>query len=253
MIRDVSESYRLAIQETVAHFINWRPSIEKIDKLKTEGGWNNDWEASLELIRRQINYQKLSFKVPRKLDLIDVFNNFYFGGEPKGDSKEWKGFIRNEKLLVNQNFFREISKKDFKWGFVSGAEASSIKFILEERLNLIKPPFIAMGDAPDKPSPEGLIKLSRQLVGKELGEGVPPITFIGDTVADVLTIKNARRAIPTQIFFTLAVSPPHLQKKQQINKRIQYEKELKLAGSDYIINSTKETIKYTLKLINRSV
>jgi len=35
VIRDVTNSYRLAIQETVNFFSGWRPSIEDIDSIKS--------------------------------------------------------------------------------------------------------------------------------------------------------------------------------------------------------------------------
>ena len=52
VIRDVSASYRRAIIETVHHFHGQRPEPAAIDGLKSEGSWNNDWQASLELLRR---------------------------------------------------------------------------------------------------------------------------------------------------------------------------------------------------------
>ena len=45
VIRDVSNSYRMAIQETVSFFCGWKPSIEDIDSIKSEGCWNNDWDS----------------------------------------------------------------------------------------------------------------------------------------------------------------------------------------------------------------
>ena len=55
VIRDVGGSYRRAIADTVEQFTSsYRPSITDIDDLKSEGIWNNDWDASLELIRRQL-------------------------------------------------------------------------------------------------------------------------------------------------------------------------------------------------------
>ena len=46
--------YRRALQETVAHYSGWKPSAADIDGLKAEGSWNNDWDASLELLRRAV-------------------------------------------------------------------------------------------------------------------------------------------------------------------------------------------------------
>ncbi|MBO3464500.1 TIGR01548 family HAD-type hydrolase, partial [Aetokthonos hydrillicola CCALA 1050] len=54
VVRDVGGSYRRALADTVQHFTDhaYRPTSEDIDQLKSEGTWNNDWEASQELIYR---------------------------------------------------------------------------------------------------------------------------------------------------------------------------------------------------------
>ena len=39
VIRDVTNSYRMAIQETVSFFCTWKPSIQDIDTIKSEGVW----------------------------------------------------------------------------------------------------------------------------------------------------------------------------------------------------------------------
>jgi len=36
----------------VHHYCGWEPGHETVDALKGEGRWNNDWDASLELLRR---------------------------------------------------------------------------------------------------------------------------------------------------------------------------------------------------------
>ena len=97
MIRDVGGSYRRAIVETVHHYSGVRPAPEAIDALKAEGCWNNDWEASLELLRRDA---ASSAALPAFDDLVAVFNGFYFGGDPEGDPSGWRGFIGDEPLLV---------------------------------------------------------------------------------------------------------------------------------------------------------
>ena len=64
VIRDVSMSYRKSIQLTVEHYTNWKPSMNDIDLLKSEGIYNNDWDLSLELInRRNQAKQKYSFSL----------------------------------------------------------------------------------------------------------------------------------------------------------------------------------------------
>ena len=54
VLRDVGGSYRRAIADTVEHYTagQYRPTIEDIDQLKSEGIWNNDWKASEVMIHR---------------------------------------------------------------------------------------------------------------------------------------------------------------------------------------------------------
>jgi len=237
VIRDVTLSYRMAIQETVCCFCGWKPSIQDIDTIKSEGYWNNDWDLSLEMIKRHVQNNNLSLSTPTRNKLIECFDNFYFGGNPNHDSSEWTGFIRNERLLVKKNLFDELTQRRIGWGFVSGAELPSAKFVLEQRLGLISAPLIAMGDAPDKPDPTGFISLSSKLSKKPLGVSNPPIAYIGDTVADVKTVINARSMIPQQEFISLAIAPPHLHEESNHKKRLNYETKLREAGADLILKS----------------
>jgi HAD superfamily phosphatase len=46
VLTEVSESYRAAIVETVAHFTGQRVSRDLIQQYKNQGGWNNDWALS---------------------------------------------------------------------------------------------------------------------------------------------------------------------------------------------------------------
>ena len=59
VVRDVGGSYRRALADTVEHFSNgaYRPDQTEIDQLKSEGIWNNDWQASQELIYRYFEAQ----------------------------------------------------------------------------------------------------------------------------------------------------------------------------------------------------
>ena len=237
VIRDVTNSYRMAIQETVDFFCGWRPSIEDIDFIKSEGCWNNDWDLSLEMINRHLKNNKISISAPARKTLIKCFENYYFGGDPFDESSEWSGFIKNETLLVKKNLFDELTRLKIGWGFLSGAELPSATFVLEKRLGLDSAPLIAMGEAPDKPDPTGFISLSSKLSKKPLGASNIPIAYIGDTVADVKTVINARIKIPDQKFISLAIAPPHLHIDFNHAKRLNYESDLRKAGADLIIKS----------------
>jgi HAD superfamily phosphatase len=230
VIRDVAGSYRRALAETVHHYSGWRPDPACIDALKGEGVWNNDWQASLELLRRR----GLS-PLPDFDALVSVFSRYYFGGDPQSDPSGWEGFIRAERLLVDHDFFTQLGREGIAWGFVSGAEPASACFVLEQRLGLRNPPLIAMGDAPDKPDPTGLLRLAR-LLGGEHGALAPPVAYLGDTVADVLTVLNARLACPERRFLSLAVAPPHLHSDPPA--RLRYEQGLARAGADAVVSRT---------------
>jgi HAD superfamily phosphatase len=213
----------------VQHYCGWQPSADAIDALKAEGAWNNDWDCSLELLRRH------GAELPDRTALIDVFSGFYFGGDPEGDPSQWTGFIGDEPLLVNASFFTMLSQQKVRWGFVSGAEPPSARFVLQQRLGLQDPPLIAMGDAPDKPDPTGLIHLAKAL-GADTEEA--QVAYLGDTVADVNTVVQARKRWPEQQFVSLAVVPPHLQSEEQAPARRIYEQQLMEAGADLVLNST---------------
>ncbi len=237
VIRDVGNSYRLAVQKTVSHFCGWEPTPIDIDNLKNEGIWNNDWDLSLELIKRYIAKKDLKIHEPFRNEIINHFEKLYFGCKSSSDYSQWTGFIKNENLLVDKTFFDNLTKIGIKWGFVSGAEPESARFVLENRLKLQTPPLIAMNDAPDKPNPQGLIYLARELSETQLGREALPIAYVGDTIADVKTVLNARKEILNQRFISIAVAPPHLHVKSFINERLQYERNLRNAGADLIINS----------------
>ena len=240
VIRSVENSYRLALIKTVYKFSGWEPSYTDIDNAKNEGIWNNDWDLSLELIKRFIRKKNLSLKIPSREKIVKCFEGFYFGGDPNKDSKNWSGFITNEDLLVDKKFFDSIQKNGMIWGFVSGAESASAKFVLEKRLGLKSPPLISMGDAPDKPDPKGFIDLSKKLLGDKLGSSNIPIVYVGDTIADVNTVMNAKKEIPSQKFISIGIAPPHLHSKSRIKERNIYEKNLQDAGADLILNSINE-------------
>ena len=240
VIRSVESSYRLSLQKTVYQFCGWEPSYKDIDNAKNEGIWNNDWDLSLELINRNIKSKRSKLKPPQRKDVINCFENFYFGGNPNADSKDWSGFIKDEKLLVKKEFFASLSTNRIIWGFVSGAESASAKFVLEKRLQLVSPPLIAMGDAPDKPDPQGFLYLASKLCRNNLGQENIPIAYVGDTVADINTVNNAKARIPSQNFISIGLAPPHLHLESRIKERISYESNLKAAGADLIINSVND-------------
>ena len=248
VIRSVENSYRLSLKKTVYKFSGWEPSYIDIDNAKNEGIWNNDWDLSLELIKRYIRKENLSLEIPSREEIVKCFEELYFGGDPNEDSKSWSGFITNEELLVDKKFFDLLQRNGIIWGFVSGAESASARFVLEKRLGLKSPPLISMEDAPSKPDPKGFIDLSKKLLGDKLGPSNIPIAYVGDTIADVNTVINAREKIPSQKFISIGIAPPHLHLKSRLQERNSYETNLRNAGVDLILNSINELKDINLNL-----
>ena len=232
------------------HYGGGEPGHETVAAFQGEGRGNNDWEARLELLRRHslthpsTAQSSNSASLPSRVDLIEVFSRFYFGSDPEGDPFCWDGFICDEPLLVDPNFFAALTDRDIVWGFVSGAEPPSARFLLEQRLGLQNPPLIAMGDAPDKPDPEGLIRLASTLLDCGLGSDAPLIAYLGDTVADVKTVTRAREQVPQQRWMSLAVVPPHLQSPEQSEARADYEENLRAAGAEVIFTDTQAALNW---------
>ncbi len=237
VIRSVENSYRLSLKKTVYKFTGWEPSYIDIDNAKNEGIWNNDWDLSLEFIKSFKKKGNFNIEIPSREEIVKCFEQYYFGGDPNEDSKYWSGLITNEELLVDKKFFDLLESNGIIWGFVSGAESASAKFVLEKRLGLKSPPLISMGDAPDKPDPKGFIILSKKLLGDKLGTSNIPIGYVGDTIADINTVMNAKKEIPCQKFISIGIAPPHLHSKSRLSERNSYEKNLKDAGADLILNS----------------
>ena len=106
-----------------------------------------------------------------------------------------------------------------------------------------------MCDAPDKPDPRGFIELSKKLLGDKFGPTNIPIAYVGDTIADINTVINARKEIPSQKFISIGIAPPHLHLKSRLKERYVYETNLRNSGADIILNSINELETINLALL----
>lgn len=245
VIRDVAGSYRRAIADTVEYFTNnnYRPTMQDIDNLKAEGKWNNDWEASQEFIYRYFEGKAetreniaLSYEA-----IVDFFQRRYRGNQLE-QPELWDGYITTEPLLVDGDYFERLTANGVAWGFVSGATRRSAQYILEYRLGLTNPVLIAMEDAPGKPDPTGLL-LGVQLLEEKLS--LPsdlPIFYVGDTVADIMTIINAQTLQPERNFTAIGVLPPHIQTKTTL--RDEYREKLLKVGAQRVINTVRDFLPF---------
>ncbi|OUC13793.1 MAG: imidazoleglycerol-phosphate dehydratase [Alkalinema sp. CACIAM 70d] len=236
VIRDVAGSYRRALADTVEQFTQgaYRPTPQDIDALKSEGLWNNDWEASQELIYRHFEQQgQPRSQVDLSYDtIVAFFQGKYRGEQPDGT---WTGYITQEPLLVDAAYFDALTAAEVKWGFFSGATTASATFVLTQRVGLRSPLLVAMEDAPGKPDPTGLFAALTQL-GEHPGDR--PVAYVGDTVADMHTVGQARQMQPDRRWIGLGVLPPHI--AADADRREAYSERLRQAGADRVVSSVRE-------------
>jgi HAD superfamily phosphatase len=239
VIRDVGGSYRRALADTVEHFTQGRsrPTAAAIDELKGEGCWNNDWEASQELIYRYFEAQGQARAVTA-LDyaqIVEFFQTKYRGEVPQPDGTvQWTGYICQEPLLVAKAYFDDLTAMNIAWGFVSGATKASATFVLESRLGLVDPLLIAMEDAPGKPDPTGMFMALEQL-GSSANQ---PVFYVGDTVADMYTIVKAEELRPDRDWIAVGVLPPHVQDGG--DRQAEYTKTLNQAGANMVLSNVQD-------------
>jgi HAD superfamily phosphatase len=229
IVRDVGGSYRRALADTVEHFTGggFRPSSQEIDALKGEGIWNNDWEASQELISRYFEgrvRENLAYST-----IVEFFQSRYRGTDPVN----WNGYICGEPLLMSAAYLKSLSEARIAWGFFSGATRGSAGYVLEKRLGLVEPVLIAMEDAPGKPDPTGLF-----LTLEKLGCGECPVIYVGDTVADMYTIAQAREKDETRKWIAVGVLPPHVQETEERKNR--YRETLEQAGASIVLDNVEK-------------
>ncbi|WP_204106662.1 MULTISPECIES: TIGR01548 family HAD-type hydrolase [Spirulina sp. CCY15215] len=238
VVRDVGNSYRRALADTVEEFTQggYRPSQEDIDRLKSEGIWNNDWEGSQELIYRYFESQG---KKRAEIELnyaaiVEFFQSRYRGA----DGENFNGYITTEPLLLQAKYLETLSKNGIAWGFFSGATRGSAEYVLGRRLGLENPVLIAMEDAPGKPDPTGLFETVKQLEIKHNLAANLPVFYAGDTVADMYTVEKARELYPERIWIGVGILPPHVQSSPE--SRESYETQLAQAGAKIVLGNVQE-------------
>ena len=239
VIRDVGNSYRKAIADTVEKFTGgaWRPTMEDLDNLKSEGIWNNDWEASQELVYRYFEaMDKTRAEVDLNLDLnydriVEFFQKRYRGEHPE----LFDGYIADEPLLVSPSYFQQLHYNQIAYGFFSGATRGSAEFIIQQRLKLNNPILVAMEDAPSKPDPSGMFAAISQL---ETNSSNVPAFYLGDTVADMYTISKARELKPERNWVAIGILPPHVQISP--TRQADYAQKLMEAGAEIVLSNVEK-------------
>lgn len=238
VIRDVGQSYRRALADTVEAFTDgqFRPTMADIDALKAEGAWNNDWLASQEFVYRfwEANGRSRVEFALNYDELVLFFQKRYRGPNPE-DPTSWTGYICDEPLLVESSYFAQLTQANIAWGFFSGATPPSAKFVLTQRVGLVDPVLVAMNDAPEKPDPTGL-----QMVVDRLAPSADPrpVFYAGDTAADMQTVLKARKIAPDRLWIAVGILPPHALADAATRDR--YTATLEAKGADFVLSSVTE-------------
>ncbi|MFC1730514.1 histidinol-phosphate transaminase [candidate division KSB1 bacterium] len=175
VLADVSQSYRIAAKKTVEFFTKQKISPEEIQLLKEEGGFNNDWVLTKELILRKgksIGFNAVKAK----------FQEFYLGNS-------WDGLILREDLLLSRENLEEL-KKSNRLGIITGRPRQEAEFFLNK--NKIRDLFeivICKEDVEgkEKPDPYGLILALKKMKVP----GSCSVYYLGDSVDDMIAAKKA--------------------------------------------------------------
>ena len=243
VIRDVGNSYRRALADTVEDYTRrllssaWRPSNFEIDELKREGIWNNDWEGSQELIARAWEQEK-GDRASLPLDfeeMVAFFQSRYRGSGQNPD--DWDGYINDEPLLVAPDYFEQLTQGGVHWGFFSGATRGSAHYILTRRLHLQTPVLHAMEDGPEKPDPSGLLWVVEQLE-QQAGLSIQGVAYCGDTSSDMQALLAARDRCPDRQWKAVGVVPPHLWEEPE--RQAQHAAMMGDRGADVVLTGVCE-------------
>lgn len=239
VVRDVGGSYRRAIADTVEHFTDhlYRPTSEDIDELKSEGIWNNDWQASQELILRYWEDQGFSTEEEKLVDYQEVIA--FFQDKYRGESPDnWNGYITDEPLLMTVEYLASLTNAGMAWGFFSGAMREEALYVLVGKLNIENPVLIAMEDAPGKPNPQGLFLTVDLLTNQDNLDPNTPVIYVGDTVADMHTVRDAKRITPSRNWLGVGILPPHV--NVDSDRALAYSSKLQQAGAIIVLPSVND-------------
>ncbi|MEM6598791.1 MAG: TIGR01548 family HAD-type hydrolase [Cyanobacteria bacterium P01_C01_bin.69] len=238
VLRDVGGSYRRAIADTVEHYTQgqYRPTIEDIDILKSEGIWNNDWKASEALIHRYFEAKGEPIPAATYEEITDYFQKQYRGPDTE-DPDQWTGYIANEPLLIDKSDFQTLAESGIPYAFFSGATRGSASFVLQRRIGLEQPILIAMEDGPGKPDPTGLMVAVKKVEAQQTIQPELPIIYAGDTAADMKTVVAAKAQFPERQWLAIGILPPHAQKDEAY--KADYAQKLEAAGALTVLDSVR--------------
>jgi HAD superfamily hydrolase (TIGR01548 family) len=168
---DVNESYRSAIQATVANFTGRPVSNDTIQEYKLRGGYNDDWLLSQKLI--EDNGLKVRYQ-----DVVDYFQSVFLGANNDG-------LILKERWLAKPGHLESLAKNATLAVF-TGRMRNEAFLTLDRYAPGLFTEVVGVDDVVEpKPAPEGIFKISESVHFRN-------IWYVGDSVDDARAAKNAR-------------------------------------------------------------
>jgi len=237
---DVADSYRRAIVESIDRVYGETIPREAVQALKNAGGFNNDWEltdaAALYVLAGREGYDgsvgaftdavadrggglDAARAVVESLDvparrvygrwdpdrLRATFQALYLGSDRYRDLEggeppvETDGYIDDEPVLASPGTLAALRAR-YAVGVFTGRPAAEAAIALDRvGLDLPADARVTMDDdPPGKPDPAGLIALAERLGGRR-------VAYVGDTLDDVATARNAAAADPDRVYRAVGV------------------------------------------------
>jgi HAD superfamily phosphatase len=168
---DVTDSYRETIVRTVEHFSGKRISRAQIQDYKNQGGYNDDWKLSHDVITGHgvaVEFQTV----------VDYFQGIFHGNGTDG-------LILREQWIARDGLFERLAER-YDFALFTGRMKSEARFTLNRFApSLHFHPIIGMEDVTQlKPAPEGLLKIAAASNGRQTW-------YVGDTVDDAQSARGA--------------------------------------------------------------
>jgi len=169
---DVTESYRETIAQTVEHFTGARITHERIQELKNQGGWNDDWKLSHHIVK----------EAGSDADFETV--KAHFQQLFRGDGGP--NLMQREKWVARPGTLEKLGET-FRFAVFTGRPKEEARITLDRFApELTFDPIIGMYDVGNhKPHPEGLLAILKDNCDCQ-------VFYIGDTVDDARAAKAAR-------------------------------------------------------------
>ena len=172
VIVDVSQSYHYAIKHTAEYFLKKEVPIEEVRRIKFSKGINNDWLATLEVIKQYGGTADFE-------ELVRVFNDLY------------RTLRDKERLILEREFFMRLREMGCSLGIVTGRPREDLLYLFEKHGLSDCFDFVVDEDTIEneelrKPHPYALHLCVE-------GLGIDRGVYVGDSLADWQMLKDYRK------------------------------------------------------------